>query len=309
MSTYFTYNQIGRVVTKAIGALLVLAVLVAALPQQSLAATVVGATDESCKSTYTVKSGDYLSRIADDFDVSLSDLANANDLKSPYVIYVGQKLCIPGKSSSGSSGSTGSSSAGTKARISVSKSKDTLTITTSNFPTKNSYYVKVDNARDNRLEWSKVGVLNTGKDSSVKASFKLPDALKNASSLNVCLKNIYTDAMVCNNPDLNRGSTKSDSSGSSTTAGWKGTFSVKIAGKTVEITTSKFPTNSFFNVKADNASNRAVQWYRIGTLRIGKNGTTSASYKLPEALEKATKLNVCLKNAVNDTVACHTAYR
>jgi LysM repeat protein len=309
MSTYFTYNQIGRVVTKAIGALLVLAVLVAALPQQSLAASVVEATDESCKSTYTVKSGDYLSRIADDFDISLTDLANANDLKSPYVIYVGQKLCIPGKSSSGSTGSTSSSSAGSKASISVSKSKDTITITTLNFPTKNSYYVKVDNARDNKREWSKVGVLNTGKESSVKASFKLPDALKNASSLNVCLKNIYTDAMVCNNSDLNRGSTTSDSSGSSTTPSWKGTFSVKIVDKTVEITTSKFPTNSFFNVKADNAANPAVQWYRIGTLRIGKNGTTSASFKLPEALEKATSLNVCLKNAVNDTVACHKVYR
>ncbi|MEJ2266326.1 MAG: LysM peptidoglycan-binding domain-containing protein [Anaerolineales bacterium] len=304
MITHFSYNQIVRAVTKAAGALLVLAVLVTALPQPSLAAT-----DESCRSTYTVKSGDYLSRIADDFDVSLSDLANANDLKSPYMIYIGQQLCIPGKSSSGSSGSTGSSSAGSKASISVSKSKEAITITTSNFPTKNSYYVKVDNARDNKLEWSKVGVLNTGKESSVKASFKLPDALKNASSLNVCLKNIYTDAMVCNNPDLNRGSTKSDSSGSSTTASWKGTFSVKIVGKTVEITTSKLPANSFFNVKADNASNRAVQWYRIGMLRIGKDGTTSASYRLPEALEKATKLNVCLKNAVNDTVACHTAYR
>ncbi|MEJ2304854.1 MAG: LysM peptidoglycan-binding domain-containing protein [Anaerolineales bacterium] len=304
MITHFSYNQIVRAVTKAAGALLVLAVLVTALPQPSLAAT-----DESCRSTYTVKSGDYLSRIADDFDVSLSDLANANDLKSPYMIYIGQQLCIPGKSSSGSSGSTGSTGAGSKASISVSKSKDTITITTSNFPTKNSYYVKVDNARDNKLEWSKVGVLNTGKESSVKASFKLPDALKNASSLNVCLKNIYTDVMVCNNPDLNRGSTKSDSSSSSTTASWKGTFSVKIVGRTVEITTSKLPTNSFFNVKADNASNRAAQWYRIGMLRIGKNGTTSASYKLPEALEKATKVNVCLKNAVNDTVACHTAYR
>ncbi len=290
-------SRLHRYVTKAFGLFLVMALSLASLPQPATAAT--------CTATYTVKSGDYLIKIANDFDVGWRDLAEANDLKSPYVVYVGQKLCIPGKSTSGTTGATTGSSG--KASFTAKKSDNSLVITTSNFPTKSSYYVKVDDARDRGLEWHKIGVLNTGKESSLKESFKLPSDLKNASSFNVCLKNIYTDAQICTNPNYNRGSTKSGSSDS--TPSWKGTFTVKIISKSIEIKTSKFPTNSFFSVKVDDASGKALDWHKIGVLRIRKNSSVTETFSLPEELEKTSRINVCLKNIVNDTVACHVATR
>lgn len=51
-------------------------------------------------STYTVKSGDCLSKIGANLGVNWKDIANLNGIVSPYTIYVGQKLIIPGKSSS-----------------------------------------------------------------------------------------------------------------------------------------------------------------------------------------------------------------
>ena len=46
-------------------------------------------------SRYTVKSGDCLSKIGSQLGVNWRDIANANGIVSPYVIYVGQSLLIP----------------------------------------------------------------------------------------------------------------------------------------------------------------------------------------------------------------------
>lgn len=307
------YKHLSRpLLTRALGLLLAMTIIVASAPPSAMAASFAEATDAACKETYTVKSGDYLLKIADAYDVDWRDLAEANDLKSPYVVFVGMKLCIPAKSGSGSgSGSSGGTTSGSsgKASFSAVKSQNSLVITTSSFPTKSTYYVKVDDARNNRLEWHKIGTLSTGKESAVKETFKLPDELRNSNSFLVCLKNVYSDAQICNNPNYNRDSTKSGSSDSDAKASWKGTFTADIVGKSIEIETSKFPTNSFFFVRADNASVKALEWHRIGTLRTGKNASVTQSFSLPEQLEKASRITVCLKNIVNDTVACHVATR
>ncbi len=46
---------------------------------------------------YVVKRGDCLSKIGNDLGVNWKDIAVANGITSPYVIYVGQSLLIPGK--------------------------------------------------------------------------------------------------------------------------------------------------------------------------------------------------------------------
>ena len=49
----------------------------------------------SGSSTYTVKSGDCLSKIGSNLGVNWKDIANINGISSPYIIYVGQVLKIP----------------------------------------------------------------------------------------------------------------------------------------------------------------------------------------------------------------------
>ena len=51
-------------------------------------------------STYTVKSGDCLSAIGSRLGVSWQSIASANGIRSPYIIYPGQVLTIPGGSTS-----------------------------------------------------------------------------------------------------------------------------------------------------------------------------------------------------------------
>ena len=65
----------------------------------------------SSKSTYTVKSGDSLSKIASKFGTTYQNIMKLNNLKGT-TIYVGQKLKVSGKASSGGSTSSGSTSSG-----------------------------------------------------------------------------------------------------------------------------------------------------------------------------------------------------
>lgn len=83
-----------------------------------------GSGSSSSKKTYTVKSGDSLSKIASQYGVTVSKLKSWNNLKSD-TIYIGQKLSINGKSSgsssSGSSNSGGSSGGSANAGFNVNK--------------------------------------------------------------------------------------------------------------------------------------------------------------------------------------------
>lgn len=71
---------------------------------------------------YTVKSGDTLSGIGSKLGVAWKDIASLNNIDSPYIIYVGQVLKIPGKSTGSSSGNSSSSTTSTY----TVKSGDTL---------------------------------------------------------------------------------------------------------------------------------------------------------------------------------------
>ena len=62
-----------------------------------------GSSNSNNSSTYTVVSGDTLSGIGSKLGVNWKDIANANGISSPYTIYPGQKLTIPGGASSNSS--------------------------------------------------------------------------------------------------------------------------------------------------------------------------------------------------------------
>lgn len=53
------------------------------------------ATPSACDTQHTVKSGETLHMIAQKYDTSVLDIADANELDNPRVIYPGQVLCIP----------------------------------------------------------------------------------------------------------------------------------------------------------------------------------------------------------------------
>jgi len=175
---------------RALSLFLALALLAAALPAPALAAS---ASQARCASYYTVRSGDSLFRIADLHNVSWRKIAEANNIIAPYTIYVGQSLCIPKDKVGDVSGAPKAKAAS----FTVLRSGNTLVIRAYDFPTKSSYYVKVDDARVDGLKWYKLGMLRTRNVSNVETSFVLPRDLSKAFYFNVCLKNSVTDKVSC----------------------------------------------------------------------------------------------------------------
>lgn len=297
MFNRFIKTKTLRLSGRLLGGLLVLAVLGAFLPQSSALAAV----DAACQDTYTVKSGDYLSKIAALYDgVSWLDIAEANDLKSPYVLTVGQKLCIPARAGSGSSGGSGTSTGGSS-RITVKKSSGKLTVTVSNLQSKATYFVKLDDADKRAYEWFKVGVLRTGSDKAGDGTYTLPDELKKTTDFNVCLKNTANDDLFCNNAALSRVGEDDDDDDRSSK---KGSFTVTRLSDRIVINTSRFPEDSFYNVKVAKTGKAAPTYYKIGVLRTGDDSSGRYTYELPEQLEDADNLTVCLKNLKTDDVNC-----
>lgn len=64
-------------------------------------------------STYRIQSGDTLSKLASRFGTTVSELARANNIKNPDLIYAGANLKIPGKKDDFQPGGAPSSSGGT----------------------------------------------------------------------------------------------------------------------------------------------------------------------------------------------------
>lgn len=88
----------------------------------------------SATTKYTVKSGDSLWKIANNYNLTVQQIRNINNLKSD-VLYVGQVLKLTGKASSGSSSSSSSSSnasSGTTTTYTV-KSGDSLWVIAQKF--------------------------------------------------------------------------------------------------------------------------------------------------------------------------------
>ncbi|UCH59696.1 MAG: LysM peptidoglycan-binding domain-containing protein [Anaerolineales bacterium] len=182
-------------ITRFLGALLVLALLAGVVPQPALAAPTTATV--SCNTKYTVKSGDTLSSIAAQYKISWTELAAANDLKTPYTIFIGEVLCVPVASGT-TSGSTSSSSSSNKASFSLALDGKNLVIKTSKFPTKNFYYVKVAEGRFHAGSVTyKLGILKVGKNPDHSYTYKLPNELNSADYVLVCLKNVVTDVNTC----------------------------------------------------------------------------------------------------------------
>ncbi len=73
--------------------------------------------------TYTVQSGDTLGAIASRFGVSVTDLARANGITNPNLIYPGQRLTIPGRSGGATRTTASSTSSTSNTAVEVTASR------------------------------------------------------------------------------------------------------------------------------------------------------------------------------------------
>jgi len=184
-----------RIAMVAVSLLLVLAMLAVLLPQQLNGVVALAAT---CSTNYTVQSGDTLSSIALKYNVTVQELASANDLKEPYQIFVGESLCIPA-SAAVTPVATGTATA-TSPGFTIDAGSDpyTVVVTTAKLPKKTSYLVSLNRTGSRFTSKIKLGTMKTDKNGVATRTFRIPNKYRNAESLSICLKNAWTDDVQCN---------------------------------------------------------------------------------------------------------------
>lgn len=166
--------------------LLAAAIMVTALPQPVQAAS--DSTTAACASTHIVVKGETTASIANLYGMPWGDIARANNLKKPYNLNPGQKLCIPFKK-----GQTP-----VKGTISITSNGNKLTINASNFKDTFVYFVKAKDVLAKDAPWYRLGGLTVMKNKKTQTtSYTLPTELRKTTLLSVCLKNVYSDDLTC----------------------------------------------------------------------------------------------------------------
>ncbi len=178
--------------SKLFSLFLVLALLMGALPGAALAAP----PAQACSVHYTVKSGDTLSAIAASYSVNWQDIASANSLNSPYVLTIGQTLCIPGATSSSPSSTSTTTTTASKG-FTIETQGNRLVITVTKFSKKAIYYARANDGSRFNTDWLRLGRLRVDKNGNAKVSFQIPKGLRNTTDLAVCLKNVRNDDVSC----------------------------------------------------------------------------------------------------------------
>ncbi len=181
---------------KWLGVLLILTFFLISFPQQQPA---LGA----CSYKYKVQSGDSLYKIATLYNVTLTELADANDLKSPYLISVGTVLCIPPGASKPDATKTTTSSTTTtdeeedssKEAYTVLSVGRTIWIGMANFSKERYYYVKIYNAASKywTSTYYKIGIFQTDKNGKYGAWWHLPEQVRDSNRITVCVKDAIDD--------------------------------------------------------------------------------------------------------------------
>lgn len=183
-------NRVRHVLSvAALSLVLALAILAALAPQTAQAAV-------TCRSFYVFREGDTKPYIAHTYDLSWKEIAKANNMNSSDKVKVGDRLCIPEGEAADLVTPAGSSKA--KIRVSI-VGGNTIRISVDDFSQRHSYLVKVRSSSAGIGDWTKLGRIQVVKNDAQNYTFSIPNDLRDAAILNVCLKDMTTDELICRN--------------------------------------------------------------------------------------------------------------
>ena len=124
---------------------------------------------ETSSASYTVKSGDTLSGIANQYNTTVNQIVSLNQLSNPNLIYVGQVLKLKNSQTTNSSSSSSSSTAATTVGTYTVKAGDTLSAIASRYSTSSSTLASLNSLSNPNLIY--VGqVLKVSSNASTSSS-------------------------------------------------------------------------------------------------------------------------------------------
>lgn len=180
---------------RGVAVLLALSLLVINLPITAQAA--------QCALKYTVQSGDTLYGIAAKYQVKFEELVEANKLKAPYLLYVGQVLCIPKGAVIPTATPAPTLAPGTPVATNLPSISgfhlgSIAWIALTNFPKERFVYIKA--YRGSMYYWQnphyRLAIIQTDKKGQFGAYFHMPPELYKERVITVCAKDALNDDVL-----------------------------------------------------------------------------------------------------------------
>ena len=201
---------------------LILALVLVAFAQTN------SASAAACKFKHKVVAGETLIGIGQMYQYDWKEIAEVNDIKEPYVLTAGQVLCIPGGTKPADTTTTTTTTEDGTTTTTTTKKTPTLTtgaamnsvyVKVENFPKFTVYYVNIpdiykyiprtstsaqataqaEDVDKKNIDSSRIGRIRTDKNGFYEGWFRIPFEVNQTSNMEVCLKNVMTDALSCGN--------------------------------------------------------------------------------------------------------------
>lgn len=163
----------------------------------------ISAQAAKCALKYTVQSGDTLYGIAAKYQVKFEELVEVNKLKAPYLLYVGQVLCIP-KGAIIPTGTPiptpapGTPVASKLPSISGFHLGSVAWIALTNFPKERFVYIK--GYQGSKYYWQntnfQLAIIQVDKKGQFGAYFHMPSELATERVITICAKDALNDDVL-----------------------------------------------------------------------------------------------------------------
>lgn len=251
----------------------------------------------SCHQYHTVERGEYLVKIARQYDTTWQELAEINQIKSPYRIYSGQRLCVVTSGSSTVTPNTGSTTAskGTIKGAQVYASKVVedkyVTIRGAYLPADTRFEVFFSKPGAHAVYY-RAGTALSDEDGDLKATFDLPKKLVDVRQVYFTLQ-AGPSQYVTNwfhNATLDK-----DTGGF-----YDGNASFSIVGveedEVVTVKVKDFPAYTDFKVYMTKRGNASFKPVLVKEFYSGKGGSFKISFLIPEKLWDYPEISLRIVN-------------
>ncbi len=141
-----------------------------------------GIPENLCNQFYTVRNGDRLANIANQFDTTIAYLVEINNIANPNLIYPGQHLCVDTNLQIPTTGFNPA--------LSVIRASDDVTLRGSGFPGNNTFRVMIGVQNNSQVQPIQTATYTTPANGSFQQYFNIPESLLKYKNLYVRFEQI-----------------------------------------------------------------------------------------------------------------------
>lgn len=275
--------------------------LVIATITPAAAANGLGVTIPNCTQWHVVQNGDYLSKIAVQYNTTVSKLVEINELDNPNLIFVGQNLCVSVTATGTGTPTPILPNTNSGIRIYATSVKEDLSVTLQgkSLAVNTVYTIYLSNYKINQGTSYLLATVTTSKDGSFTGTYTLPSKLKDVSKIKIVVRNSAGD--TASNWFYNLTS-NSNTGGISSPVLTLSVITIK-EGKTVKIQASNLLPGVTYQVTMGKTGTAGENGIVVGTIKSTSGGSVTVTFDIPEDLAGRSKIDLRVENNAYDVSA------